>query len=148
METGVAATKAEIIFFCDADLIDFSPDIVGEIITPVKNGLTDMFIGLRKNFMQRAVHLFAINSGERAIKRETWNSLPMYFKKRYRVEAGLNHFVKRYRKGFDYKILDYSQPTKERKYGFWRGSMLRGWMNFDTGIAYLRSAVSNLFRRL
>ncbi|MEA3248703.1 MAG: alpha/beta fold hydrolase [Nanoarchaeota archaeon] len=148
IEEAVASTKAEIIFFCDADLIDFSPDIVEEIVTPIKYGLTDMFIGLRKNFMQRTIHLFAINSGERAMRREIWEGLPEYFKKRYRVEAGLNHFVKRYRKGFDYKILDYSQPIKEKKYGFWKGFILRGWMNFDAGIAYFLSAINNLFKKL
>ncbi len=147
MNLGVATTKAEIIFFCDADLIDFSPDIVEGIITPVKCGLTDMFIGLRKNFMQRAVHLVAVNSGERAMRREIWDSLPSYFKKRYRVEAGLNHFVKKHRKGFDYKTFDYSQPTKERKYGFWNGFILRNWMNLDVGIAYLQSMIDNAFKK-
>jgi esterase/lipase len=146
MEKGVKATNAEIIFFCDADLINFSPEIVEGIVNPVQLGLTDMFIGLRKNFMQGSIHLFAINSGERALKRKTWEDLPIYFKKRYRVEAGLNHLVKRKGKGFSYKTFDYSQPTKEKKYGFWRGFGLRWWMNFDVGVAYARSMINNLFR--
>jgi len=147
MERGVKATNAEVIFFCDADLINFSPDIIEGIVTPVQQGLTDMFIGLRKNFMQDAVRLFAINSGERAMRRKTWDALPAYFKKRYRVEAGLNHLVKRQGKGFSYKTFDYSQPTKEKKYGFWRGFILRWWMNFDVGVAYARSIIDNIFRK-
>ncbi len=147
MERGVKATNAEVIFFCDADLIDFSPGIVEGIVTPVQQGLTDMFIGLRKNFMQNSVKLFAINSGERAMKRKTWERLPPYFKKRYRVEAGLNHLAKKYGKGFSYKTFDYSQPTKEKKYGFWKGFILRWWMNFDVGVAYARSIIDNLFRK-
>jgi esterase/lipase len=139
MDRGVKSTDAEIIFFCDADLINLTPKIVEEIIKPVTENKVDMFIGLRNNFMQSAVHLFAINSGERALRREIWLNLPQYFKYRYRVEAGLNHYVTRYGRGFDYKTFNYHQPTKEKKYGFLKGTFLRWWMNLDVGIAYARA---------
>ncbi|PIZ50587.1 hypothetical protein COY27_06605 [Candidatus Woesearchaeota archaeon CG_4_10_14_0_2_um_filter_33_13] len=138
MDLGVKSTDAEIIFFCDADLIDLKPEIVTKIIEPVKNGNYNMFIGLRGNFMQKTVHLFAINSGERALRRIVWEELPKQFKYRYRVEAGLNYCVKKYFGGFGYKEFDYSQPLKEKKYGFIKGTILRWSMNIDVLIAYIQ----------
>ena len=145
MAEGVNATDADIIFFCDADLIGINEEIIRKIIEPVKKGDYAMFIGLRSNFMQKGVHLFAINSGERAIRRVVWEKLPPYFKYKYRIEAGLNYYVQRYFGGFGYQRFDYSQPTKERKYGFIKGTVLRWGMNLDVSLAYLRDFIDRLF---
>ncbi len=146
MDLGVKSTNADIIFFCDADLIGIKEDIVKGIIGPVIEGKYDMFIGLRGNLMQKAVHLFAINSGERAIRREVWEKLPKYFKYKYRVEAGLNYYVTQYFGGFGYKEFDYSQPTKEKKYGFIKGTMLRWGMNLDVMYVYTRDVIERAIR--
>lgn len=136
MDIGVNSTNAEIIFFCDADLIGLKDKIIKKIVDPVKEGNYNMFIGLRKNLMQRTVHLFALNSGERALRREVWEGLPNFFKHNYRIEAGLNYYVRNYFGGFGFKRLDYSQPIKEKKYGFFIGSILRWKMNLDVLLAY------------
>ena len=85
--------------------------------------------------------MFAINSGERALTREVWEKLPYYFKYKYRVEAGLNYYARKYFDGFGYKTFDYSQPTKERKYGLIVGTYLRWSMNVDVFLAYLREII-------
>ncbi len=138
MEKGVNSTDADIIFFCDADLIGLTPEIISEIIEPVRQGKFNMFIGLRGNLMQKSVNLFAINSGERAIRRIVWEKLPKYFKYKYRVEVGLNYYVKNYFGGFGYKTFNYSQPIKEKKYGIVKGTILRWGMNIDVFSVYLR----------
>jgi len=139
MDIGVKNTKSQIIFFCDADLRGLTPSIVSQIILPVKNKEYDMFIGLRNNFMQNTIKKWAINSGERALKREIWENLPEYYKYRYRIEAGLNNFVKyKTKKGFSYQTFNYNQPIKETKYGFLKGTFLRWWMNLDVFMAVLR----------
>ena len=137
MQRGVDETDAEILFFCDADLQGFSPDIATAIITPVANGSHSMFIGIRNNVMQKIVPLFAMNSGERALTRELWDKLPDHFKYRYRIEAGLNYIAKKDPKGFGLKKFDYYQTLKEKKYGFLKGTALRWWMNIDVGYAYI-----------
>ncbi|MEK6928676.1 MAG: alpha/beta fold hydrolase [Nanoarchaeota archaeon] len=137
MDIGVKESKADIIFFCDADLINLTPDIVEKSIMPVLNNEVDMFIAMRGNFMQKAIKLFGINSGERALRREIWESLPKYYKHRYRIEAGLNYYVKKYGRGLGYKIFSHSQPIKEKKYGLLKGTLLRWWMNFDVMSAYV-----------
>ena len=137
LEKGVKATKNDIIFFCDADLINFKARHAEAIIEPVRNGTYDMFIGIRQNFMQRTVRAWALNSGERALRKKIWQDLPDYFKHRFRVEAGLNFHVKHFTKhGFGSKMFDYSQPIKESKYGIIWGTLLRCWMNFDVLMAY------------
>ncbi|MBI2674084.1 MAG: alpha/beta fold hydrolase [Candidatus Zambryskibacteria bacterium] len=141
MERGVRSTNASILFFCDADLINITKEIIQDIITPVIDGKFSMFIGLRGNIMQKTVHLFAINSGERALTREVWEKLPYYFKYKYRVEAGLNYYVRKYFGGFGVKTFNYSQPIKEKKYGFLRGTYLRWSMNIDVFLAYLREII-------
>jgi len=141
MERGVQATKADIIFFCDADLRELTPEIVEHIITPVLKGDYDMFIGIRHNKMQTAVPLFAINSGERALKRELWEKLPEAFKKGFRIEAGLNYAAKKYGKGFGKQEFPYYQTLKEEKYGFFRGTVLRWKMNFEVLYAYILALI-------
>lgn len=147
MQRGVASSNAEIIFFCDADLINFKGEYADGIISPVLNGKVDMFIGLRKNFMQRAVKKWAINSGERAMPKVVWDRIPKYYKHRYRIEAGLNNFVSRFGNGFGYKQFDYSQPVKEKKYGFFKGFILRWWMNLDVTLSVLRFHFYDRFRK-
>jgi esterase/lipase len=138
MDKGVQSTKADIIFFCDADLIDFTPEIATQIIQPVKAGSTNMFIGLRGNFMQSSVRLFALNSGERTLHRIVWDTLPQSFKHKYRIEAGLNYHVQKHFGGYDYQTFNYSQPIKEQKYNFLRGTSLRWKMNLSVLFAYCK----------
>lgn len=146
LDKGVTHTDASILFFCDADLRGITPTMIEQILEPVLFRTYTMFIGLRANPMQKSVHLFAINSGERALTREVWEKLPHYFKHRYRVEAGLNYMVRKYFGGFGYRTFDYSQPLKETKYGLMRGTYLRWSMNMDVLLAYAREIIERLFR--
>lgn len=137
MNRGVMNTKSEIIFFCDADVSGLTSRIVEETIKPVLRGETDMFIAIRGNTMQKAVKLFAINSGERALRREVWENLPSFYKHGFRIEAGLNHYAKKYGKGFESKTFSHSQPLKEKKYGFVEGTYQRWKMNLEVVEAWI-----------
>jgi len=152
MDIGVKSTDCKIIFFCDADLKGLSPKAIEKIIIPVVNNNFDMYLGLRKNKMQQAVKLFALNTGERALKRDLWEKLPKFYKHRYRIEAGLNYYAKYYGNGFGYESFPYFQTLKETKYGFFKGTYLRWKMNLDVLLAYLRAylfdlPIKILFRR-
>jgi glycosyltransferase involved in cell wall biosynthesis len=148
MQKGVENTDASILFFCDADLVGLTPSIVETIIKPVINGQYDMFIGVRNNIMQKAMPLFALNSGERALRRKLWDELPKNFKYRYRVEAGLNYIANSRPKGYSWRQFNYYQTIKERKYGIISGTLLRWWMNFDVGIAYSLVIFNNITRKI
>ena len=138
MDRGVNSTKAEIIFFCDADLRGLTPAIVESIVTPVLEGKYVMYVGRRKNMMQRAVRFVSKLSGERALKRSAWNKMPSFYRHGFRIETGLNHFAKRYGK-VGSRIFPYIQTLKEKKYGIFRGEMIRWRMNWDVVLAYLRT---------
>lgn len=144
MDRGVKYSRSNVIFFCDSDLNGLTSKIVEQIIFPVLNNEYDMFIGIRGNLMQKVFTPFALNSGERALHKETWESLPAFYKNRYRIEVGLNYFVKLFGRGFGYKQFSHFQTLKEVKYGFWRGTFLRWWMNLDVVLAFLRM---NLYDR-
>ncbi len=101
-----------------------------------------------KFLTKKSVKKFAINSGERVLKRRTWEKLPSYYKHRYRIECGLNNFVKFHGRGFGYKIFPYYQTLKEKKYGFIKGTFLRWGMNFDVFIAILKSNFIDRFKTL
>jgi len=68
------------------------------MIEPVLRGKYDMYLGIRRNKMQRIIKTFALNTGERVIKREIWEKIPDFYKYRYRIESGLNFYVKHYGK--------------------------------------------------
>lgn len=139
MDRGVAATTAAVIFFCDADLQNFQSIHAEQIINPVLKGECSMFIGVRNNSAQKIFIPFALNSGERTIPRKFWEELPQFYKKGFRIEAGLNAFVRRYgARGIRYEIFPYRQTLKERKYGFWEGERQRWKMNGDVLLAWAR----------
>lgn len=138
LDKGIGLAKNDLLFFCDADLINFKARHAEAIIEPVLKGEHDMFIGIRGNFMQKTIRAWALNSGERSLRKEVWQKLPDYYKHRYRVEVGLNHYVKNFTsRGFSAKVFDYVQPVKESKYGIVRGTILRWGMNFDVIKAYI-----------
>lgn len=144
MDIGVKSTNGNIIFFCDADLKNLESRDIEKIILPIIKDNFEMYLGLRKNKMQQAIKLFALNTGERALKRELWEKLPKFYKHRYRIEAGLNYYAKYYGKGFGYTNLSYFQTLKESKYGFLKGTYLRWRMNFDVLLAYIRAYLFDL----
>jgi len=136
MQRGVEASEGEILFFCDADLVGLTPEIIESIIQPVIDEETDMSIGVRGNKMQRLTKFSALLSGERALKRELWEQLPAYYKKNFRIETGLNKYAKYYGKGFVYQLFDdYFQTLKEVKYGFIKGFKRRMLMYWDMYLA-------------
>jgi len=146
MDRGVKSSKSDIIFFCDSDLNGLTSDIVEQIVSPVVDNEYSMFIGIRNNVMQKIFTPFGLNSGERAMHREVWESLPNFYKYRYRIEVGLNYFVKLFKNGFGYKQFSHFQTLKEVKYGFWKGTFFRWWMNFDVAVAFLRMNFYDRFR--
>ena len=146
MNYGAEKVSGDVIFFCDADLVGFTGEMADTIIKPVLDRRYDMFVGIRNNKMQKSFLPFAINSGERAIRKELWQKLPLFYKHRFRIEVGLNYMV-RYctEKGMGYKIMPYYQTLKEEKYGFWRGQKERWSMNIDVVVGWMRAVYDFYF---
>lgn len=140
MDVGVQSATNDILFFCDADLVGFKPEHADTIISNIVENTYDMFIGVRGNFMQRAVMAWGLNSGERALRRNVWDNVAQRDKHRFRIEVALNSYVRRSNPhGLGWKVFDYSQTLKETKYGVLQGTFLRWWMNLDVVFSYITS---------
>ncbi|HEY4505917.1 MAG TPA: glycosyltransferase family 2 protein [Candidatus Paceibacterota bacterium] len=138
VDRGVALTSAPIVFFCDADLENLTQDIVSSIIGPVIRQEFDMFVGVRGNFAQRSWRFVALNSGERALRREIWEQLPSWYKVGWRIEPGLNNFVSLTGRKMGYRVFPYRTPAQEKKRGLLLGTVNRVKLSTGLVLSYFR----------
>ena len=141
MDTGVEATSADIIFFCDADVRGLTHDIIRQIIEPLLTSNLEMSIGMRnrKVFVLRAIlRVIPLLGGERAVRRAFWHSIPPEYKERFMIEAALNFYAYR-AGGYTYQVFEgLTQTVKEQKYGLVQGFARRLGMIYDVLMAQLR----------
>lgn len=93
MAAGVEATDADVIVFLDADLIGLQTYHVDRLVRTVVAGGAGMACGLfdRRPLMNKLfLHVLPILTGERALRRELFESLEPVEITGYRVEAALN----------------------------------------------------------
>ena len=93
LEQGVAYFDAKVLLFADADTIGLTEDHIESLLEPVLSSSTSMNIGLRDRgsiyrFMARFLPLI---SGERALRREIFESTPASFRRGYMIETALNY---------------------------------------------------------
>ena len=125
MSRGVRAARNEIVFFCDADVIGLTPEIVTRIVTGVTSGEYGMYVGIcgRKTYWaNRLLHFTPILGGARALTRTLWNRVPRTYKKNFQIEIALNFFAKHHGQRMGFNVVHgLSQVIKEKKRGFWLG---------------------------
>lgn len=142
MDIGVKKAKGEIIFFVDADVSGLTHKTIDDIVGPVVSGEVDMFIGMRNRklyYLHYIIAFVPLFGGERAVTKKLWQSLPDYYKHRFRVEAGLNFYAEYYGKGFQYKVFKgLKQVIKEKKYGLVKGLKQRFGMMLNVFSAQLK----------
>ena len=96
MRTGVRSTDAEVVVFLDADLIGLTSAHVEELVDAVRSGSAAMSCGLfDRGPLLNPVFLDAlpILTGQRAMRRELFESLHATELRGWRVEAALNSLV-------------------------------------------------------
>jgi glycosyltransferase involved in cell wall biosynthesis len=129
MRTGAAATDAEVIVFFDADLIGLTPEHVEALVAPVALGGKDMALGVFRGGRGATTlaQLLAPNiSGQRAIRRELFLSIPDVGEAGYGVELAITGYVLGEGLPTARVILkDVTHPMKEEKLGFLRGAAAR-----------------------
>lgn len=120
MAAGVRATDAPIIVFLDADLVGLRPDHVDRLVRTVTDRGADMALGLfDRGPVQNRIFLEYLPklTGERALRRELFESLDLEQIEGYKVEAALNNRAREL--GMDVRafVLDgMFHRTKEEKY--------------------------------
>lgn len=141
MQRGVELTNPDIIFFCDADILGLTHEMIDQTLKPVLHGVTGMMIAMRDRglywHLPFAIEMAAKLGGERALTRELWESVPARFKSRFQIETALNYIADR-SCGFMFRIMPgLSQVIKEQKRGFFRGLLQRIIMILDIVKAHI-----------
>ena len=123
---GVKATDAPYIMLLDADLIGLRPDHIRSLLEPVKQGRAEMTIGIFKsgraltNLSQR---LTPFLNGQRVIKRDIFQKLPVLDISRYGVDLTISRYAKKTGiKVARVELEDITQVMKEEK-------LFRSWIN-------------------
>jgi len=147
MLRGVRHARGNIIFFCDADLQKFDATVVKKLIEPVLQKETEMTIGVRKNLLQNSFAFVQVLSGERVLRKGTWERLPRAFCKGFMVERGLNFVVKKWGSGYTTIKGNYYQTEKELKYGFAIGLYRRLAMYLQVGKAIVVTWLYHLVKK-
>jgi glycosyltransferase involved in cell wall biosynthesis len=135
MSRGVRAARNDVVFFCDADVVGLTPEMVARIVTPVTSGEYGMYVGIRGRktyWANRLLRVTPILGGERALTRTLWNRVPRTYKKNFQIEIALNFFAKRLGQRMGFTVVHgLSQVIKEKKRGFWLGLWQRLRMMYD-----------------
>jgi hypothetical protein len=132
MVKGVQATKATILAFVDADLAGLTGQHIDDIIRPLLLDQCDMCVGIfrgGKVWSDMAQRVAPYLSGQRAMKRELFEAVPIMSELRMGVEWALTNAADR-RKAKVVRVIlrGVSNCAKEQKMGLVSGLRARGLM--------------------
>lgn len=145
LKRGVEATRAETLFFCDADFIGLTPAHVERLLQPVREGRLSMCTGLRDRgpFLTRVIAHLPLLSGERALRREVFEGIPPRFLAGFRVEMALNFFCRANRLAYaSVPTIGVDQVRKIEKSGLWKGLAGYATMIWQVADAFVRVRVA------
>jgi glycosyltransferase involved in cell wall biosynthesis len=135
MAEGVRGTRAPFIAFVDADLDGLEGRHIDDIIRPILAHQCDMCVGIfrgGKVWSDTAQRVSPYLSGQRAMRRELFESIPYIEDLRMGVEIALNQAAKRRRARVLRVVLHgVSNCHKEQKLGFVKGLQARGKMYME-----------------
>jgi polyisoprenyl-phosphate glycosyltransferase len=97
MRVGVDHAANDILFFVDGDMFDLTQHHIATLVLPVLTGDWDMNIGVRDrgavlNFMHLNLKCGPVLSGIRVMRREVFETVPLKYQERFKIEAALNCF--------------------------------------------------------
>jgi glycosyltransferase involved in cell wall biosynthesis len=97
MRAGIAATAADAVFFCDADLLGLTPDHVRTLCDAYAQGAGEMVVALRDHgpAYNRIQALLPLISGERIVAKRVLAAVDPGDWRGYRIEVGINDAARR-----------------------------------------------------
>lgn len=130
MAAGARATRADILFFADADLLGFTRTHIETVLSPMMNRGAGMTVGLRDRgplMWPLLLHVLLVIGGERAISRTHFLTIAAHpAARRFGIESVMNAYCKKHRiPVILVPMHGVTQVVKERKYGFVKGFTAR-----------------------
>lgn len=137
MRAGAEGTDADIVLFLDADLIGMDGEKVDAIVRPIVEGSADMAIGVFKSgrgVTDIAQVIAPFISGQRAMRRDTFISIPKLDVARSGVEIAITqYFRSRKLRVRQVTLKGCTHCMKEEKLGLIKGFAGRMKMYYDIG---------------
>ena len=137
MRIGVGWASHDILFFVDGDMYNVTEAHIEALVMPVVRDDCDMNIGIRHrgpvlDFMHLKMKCGPVLSGIRVMKRAVWETVPVQYMERFKIEAALNRFCARagYRQQ-QTVIHDLGHVIKESKRGIVNGLRSRWEMSSE-----------------
>jgi glycosyltransferase involved in cell wall biosynthesis len=123
MRIGVDNAANDILFFVDGDMYNVTDEHIEALVVPVMRGECDMNIGVRHrgpilDFLHLRMQCGPVLSGIRVMRRAVFETVPVQYQERFKIEAALNCFCSR--SGFVQRhtvIHNLSHVIKESKRG-------------------------------
>lgn len=142
MAMGAASTDADVLCFVDADLLGLRPEHVDKIVLPLLAGTCDMCIGVFRGgrfLSDTAQFISPYISGQRAVTRKFFESIPYLADIRLGVEVTINTIAKRQKLKVQRVVLHgVSNTFKEEKMGLIKGAKARTRMYREIAQAMVR----------
>ncbi|MBC8140571.1 MAG: glycosyltransferase family 2 protein [Armatimonadetes bacterium] len=145
MLSGAAqAENFDVLLFFDADLVGLTPAHVRDILAPVTSGAAVMALGVfrgGRGATTLAQKIAPNISGQRAIRRDLFLSIPGLGASGYGVELAItNHVLSHGLPMVQVVLQDVTHPMKEEKLGFVRG--------FGSRLRMYYQMLPQIFRRV
>lgn len=131
MRCGVDYASHDVLFFVDGDMFNLTQQHIDSLVKPVLRGECDMNIGVRnrgpvRNFLHLQMKVGPVLSGIRVMRRKVFETVPLSYQERFKIEAALNFFCSR--AGYSQRqtiIHNLGHLIKESKRGVARGLAAR-----------------------
>jgi len=123
MEAGVAATDAEAVLFCDADVIGLTAAHLDDVCTPYVEGRAAMSVGwFDYGMLNPLVLRLPPTSGERIVPRWVWDAVLPDRRNGYSIEIMINEVIAEGRLPTSARIMPgVTHRTKRDKLGLRHG---------------------------
>jgi len=97
MRQGVDYASGDVLFFVDGDMYNLTNQHIDDLVLPVVRGECDMNVGVRhrgpiRDFMHLKAHFGPVLSGIRVMRRDVFETVPVRYQERFKIEAALNYF--------------------------------------------------------
>jgi glycosyltransferase involved in cell wall biosynthesis len=152
MRVGVDYARHDVLFFVDGDMFNVTGEHIESLVRPVLRDECDMNIGVRnrgpiRNFFHLQMKVGPVLSGIRVMRRDVWDTVPIRYQERFKIEAALNFFCSR--AGFRQRqtvIYDLGHLIKENKRGLSAGLRARLEMTSEVFVLHWDLYVFEMWR--